>query len=67
MTEIASRTSQTVYWRGKTFLLTRYDVCLTVKEAVMTRVQQFHRRIAALFVVSLAWVALVVSMYATTA
>lgn len=32
----------------------------------MTQVHQFHRRIAVLFVVSLAWVALVVSMYATT-
>lgn len=32
----------------------------------MTHVQQFHRRIAALFVVSIAWVALVASMYATT-
>lgn len=37
-----------------------------VKEAVMTRVQQFHRRIAALFVLSIVWVAFVVSMYATT-
>jgi hypothetical protein len=31
----------------------------------MTHVQQLHR-IAALFVVSIAWVALVVSIYATT-
>jgi hypothetical protein len=32
----------------------------------MTRVQQFHRRFATLFIVSIAWVAFVVSMYATT-
>ncbi len=33
----------------------------------MTHVQQYHRRIAALFVVSVVWVALVVSLYTVTA
>jgi hypothetical protein len=32
----------------------------------MTQVQQLQRRIFMLFVVSIAWVAFVVSMYATT-
>ncbi len=31
----------------------------------MTQVQQFQRRIAALFIVSIAWVAFVASLYAT--
>jgi hypothetical protein len=32
----------------------------------MTQVQQFHRRIAALFVLSVAWVVFVATMYCAT-
>lgn len=67
MTEISSSENRgSMLDSQDDFITAIRPVCLTVKEAVMTQVQQFHRRIAVLFVVSLGWVALVVSMYATT-
>ena len=61
-------------WRGrdqpglsiKDVRIGQIGVDLECKETVMTQIQQFHRRIAALFLLSLAWVVFVATIYCST-